>query len=618
MVIEIGQEPSMDRQLFEPVMTLHALRDNRYRHPANALAELIDNSIDARANKVEVLVQETQQRVNQRQRWRISQLAVIDNGRGMSAATLIQALRFGGRQAPNSIQKIGKYGMGLPTSSVSQCKRLDVWSWEKGLDSPHHSYIDVDAIETRKQIEVPLPDDQPIPMEWLDLANLSSEELNQGTLVVWSNIDRITSQTATIFKQVEQEIGRIYRQHIIEGELKIRMASKRAEEIGPYYDKEVRPNDPMYLMKNSSTPDPWHEEPMFTLYRQRTFPVTCEGREELVDVVYSISKPEALGEHRKDLPGNREYGRHARQNMGISVVRENREILLENFFIRDPGGGALPMNRWWGCEVSFTSGCDDLFGLDHNKQMVSHFSRAARDLSSSDLDTQAVLDDLEVGEDYVYEIVADIRNTTRAMMREINRMFSQRPTKSSFSPNSGPLAVEEEAVQVTTSVTKSLIEDEETVSTDTDKQRKEMSEGERTREISDYLETQGIDAPEAELQATQSIQNDDWYRFIPGELTGNQMFSVASRGGILNVSLNVHHPMYEFVNIIEKETEENQNPVARRAAVAIIAMILSWARMEDEIERNDKRLEFQDIATNWGRMMSKVLQILNNDVKDTG
>ena len=55
---------------------------------------------------------------------------MIDNGHGMSADTLVQALRFGGRQQSQSVQQIGKYGMGLPTASVSQCKRLDVWTWD--------------------------------------------------------------------------------------------------------------------------------------------------------------------------------------------------------------------------------------------------------------------------------------------------------------------------------------------------------------------------------------------------------------------------------------------------------------------------------------------------------
>ena len=49
------------------------------------------------------------------------------------------------------------------------------------------------------------------------------------------------------------------------------------------------------------------------------------------------------------------------------------------------------MNRWWGCEVRFGSGCDDLFGVDHNKQVVVAFSNAAKELLNSEGDTQDIL-----------------------------------------------------------------------------------------------------------------------------------------------------------------------------------------------------------------------------------
>ena len=75
------------------------MRDSRYRHPANALAELIDNSIDARARRVDLLVKETEKLVNTRKRWRIDQIAVFDNGHGMSSQTLTQALAV--RQTPS-------------------------------------------------------------------------------------------------------------------------------------------------------------------------------------------------------------------------------------------------------------------------------------------------------------------------------------------------------------------------------------------------------------------------------------------------------------------------------------------------------------------------------------
>ena len=78
-----------ERALFLPSMTVQAMRDSRYRHPALAVAELIDNSIDARSSQVDILIREHQVQVNQRARWRVAQLAVIDNGHGMSADTLV-------------------------------------------------------------------------------------------------------------------------------------------------------------------------------------------------------------------------------------------------------------------------------------------------------------------------------------------------------------------------------------------------------------------------------------------------------------------------------------------------------------------------------------------------
>ena len=42
-------------------------------------------------------------------------------------------------------------------------------------------------------------------------------------------------------------------------------------------------------------------------------------------------------------------------------------------------------------------------------------------------------------------------------------------------------------------------------------------------------------------------------------------------------------------------------------------MLLSWGRMEDDIERDDIRLQVQDRAIHWGRMVSGVLSDLNVD-----
>ena len=174
-------------------------------------------------------------------------------------------------------------------------------------------FIDIEEIGAGNQQEVPEPDSRPIPEQWLDMVSSSTLNREHGTLVVWSEPDRIVAQSRTIFDQVEEQVGRIYRRYLDEDELTIRMASFRHGEPGPQIDRVVRPNDPLYLMEDSSTPEPWDATPMFRPYTTKEFTLNVDGREESVEVVYSIAKQEALGERKGDLPGNREYGRHARK-----------------------------------------------------------------------------------------------------------------------------------------------------------------------------------------------------------------------------------------------------------------------------------------------------------------
>ena len=338
-----------------------------------------------------------------------------------------------------------------------------------------------------------------------------------------------------------------------------------------------------------------------------------DGREESVEVVYSIAKKEVLGERMGDKPGLRDYGRHARNNLGISVVREGREILLQHYFDVGGGGGSKPQNRWWGCEVRFGSGCDDLFGVDHNKQMASYFSRAMRDIESEGQGgRQEALDDLGVGKNDIYEIAAHIRGTVKSMMGEIDRMFSARPGRDvRLGPDTEGRSVKEVAARLTKDVTRSSIESHRLKQTQTDRDRTELDTDERTTRLASHLEHQGLSESEAQQEAARIVQNDDWFNIIPYPLSGSQMFSFGSSGGVLNMTLNIQHPIYEFLQVIETAAAESGNEVAATAAVGILAMLLSWGRMEEDIEADHIRQEVQDRALYWGRMVSGVLGDLN-------
>ncbi len=76
-------------------LAVEAMRDNGYKNAAYAVAELMDNSIQAGANTVQLLCCETQEQLAQRVRRRIHQVAVLDDGSGMDGSVLRQALQFG-------------------------------------------------------------------------------------------------------------------------------------------------------------------------------------------------------------------------------------------------------------------------------------------------------------------------------------------------------------------------------------------------------------------------------------------------------------------------------------------------------------------------------------------
>jgi len=80
-----------DRSLFPASFTIRALRDSRYHNTAYAIAELIDNSIEADALQIELLCMEQPHRVTSQMRRLVSAIAVLDNGVGMDLRTLLDA-----------------------------------------------------------------------------------------------------------------------------------------------------------------------------------------------------------------------------------------------------------------------------------------------------------------------------------------------------------------------------------------------------------------------------------------------------------------------------------------------------------------------------------------------
>ena len=618
MVERPAELTDADRNLFPSNFTLRALRDSRYHNTAYAIAELIDNSIEAGAEQIDLLCMEHRQVVTERERSRVSQLAVLDNGTGMDVMTLLEALKFGGGTRHDAQRGIGKYGMGLPTSSMSQCKRVDVWTWQNGLGSVWHSSLDADAIAQGDHL-VPIPDQvTPIPESWRSAGNDAIFAKRTGTLVVWSKLDKIQWRTgSTIIDNTSREIGRIHRHFIDEEIVKIRAASFHENRPRTFdYEKYVVANDPLYLMSLTSTPEPWDKKPMFTLWgQQRDYELTVGGKESTIVVKYSIVKPEALQTDRATQnPGDTDRGRHARHNIGVSVVREDREIILEDAFLREGGSADNPQNRWWGCEVFFRRDCDELFGVDHNKQMAANFTQAARTLARDDRPNQVILDELGLEEDPIYEIVGDIRDQTRSMMRQIRLMFEQRRggNDGSYGRHASRRNPENQAAQTATDADREAIASGEETPTDTDRDREHISPEDRMAGLAEQFIESGHAEREAQQLATMLVQENLSYQFIPVQLDGSQMFRMRTNQGIIQVQLNTDHSVYDLLKHIEGRLDEDgdENDPAYQSIVAIRLLLSSWARMEDQTESRQERTRIQNIAIDWGRQVDKVISRL--------
>jgi hypothetical protein len=91
----------------------------------SAVADIIDNSITAKASSVRIIFNED---------GASSWISIADDGCGMDEATLRNAMTFGCIDPvdPRDPDDLGRFGLGLKTASLSQCRRLTVLTRQEG------------------------------------------------------------------------------------------------------------------------------------------------------------------------------------------------------------------------------------------------------------------------------------------------------------------------------------------------------------------------------------------------------------------------------------------------------------------------------------------------------
>lgn len=185
---------------------IRSLRDMGYDF-ASAVADLVDNSIEARATLIAIDVE-----FDGDESW----VRITDNGRGMTSSQLREAMRYGAERQYEK-EDLGKFGLGLKTASLSQCQRLSVAS----RVSPNHADIsaycwDIAHIEKTNRWEI-------LALERNGLGPAIREPLREttGTVVLWQRLDRILGykhpygetarkKLSVMCREVEQHLAMVF------------------------------------------------------------------------------------------------------------------------------------------------------------------------------------------------------------------------------------------------------------------------------------------------------------------------------------------------------------------------------------------------------------------------
>ncbi len=314
---------------------INAIRDSGYKSTAAALAELVDNSLEAGAKHISIEI-----RPGQGSELRPT-ITVVDDGCGMPPSVLRLALQFGGSTRFNSRAGAGRYGMGLPCSALSQARRVDLYSWQTP-STVWWAYLDATAIANCALLEVPRP-------KVLGRRSPFQTKTTSGTIVVLSDCDRLDlSSDAESNVALKRSLGRIFRRAISRG-TSLAVNGETIPQI-----------DPLFLGEGASPiRGQLYGDVMKFLVR------SSGGEPSMVKVRFSELPVKKL----YTLSNNEKAGQGITKGAGVSVVRAGREVDYGWFFM----GSKRKENYddWWRCEVEFEPLLDEWFGLTHTKQRVN-------------------------------------------------------------------------------------------------------------------------------------------------------------------------------------------------------------------------------------------------------
>lgn len=310
-----------------------------------AIADVIDNCVSAYAQNIRLLFPTDP----------MSALAVgiLDDGIGMSDGTLFEAMRYGSSAAEleRSADDLGRYGLGMKSASLSQCRKLTVISKSEKGNCIAFCW-DYNFIKAKKTWDL-------IEYNASEIKNLPYyEKLNSqasGTLVIWEDFDVLAkSSDGQVFETLNELKETVYNSVAL---IFHRYLSRANNPISIYLNNQkVKPQDP-FLESHKKT----------TTKKERSIAIKDSNGVERQIKVKPFILPFAtdLKESDKKLLGGIE---NLRAKQGFYVYRNNRLIIWGTWFGMKPRAELTKNAR---IRVDIPNSLDDIWSIDIKKQNAS-------------------------------------------------------------------------------------------------------------------------------------------------------------------------------------------------------------------------------------------------------
>ena len=626
----------MNDHIVPPDQMLESMKTGPYKTTAHAVAELIDNSADARAREIGVVL------VVSGSRRQPHTIAVLDNGDGMSHDVLKHCLQWGyhGERKEtgnvNTRKRLGKFGVGLVAASFSQCSDVQVLSWQNDEASSGTSVTSTRlslVADSELLLNNVLPEPQPCALPtWASRAfegmPTPLSAIPHGTLVIWRDVGT-RNWAQTLQKQLVDLSGRIHRQFIQFNALRI-VVNVYNDDVSEVETREASPVDPTFLSNwPAEELTKWGFKGDTTLFQPYTGHIGDTGKDaaghhqgRIINVPHDAPDGQELGIYiltasyrseraAKDAtlskqfqnPGDAPYGKLANRLKGVSVLREGREIDLDPRWLRPD----KTVDRWLSVSIDFASSLDSIFGVSHDKQQV----RDLADLASRSLDElNEEIADLrksrsEDDSDYLERLLVawNIRDQLQKMQRLVRLQMTATRSDPDGSPTTDPtVASTPELVDIGGRMLKGGREipmdtkvpsDDPTVTIDA--YEESMSGAQRAKDVR---------PAEVEAHGLKLDYARDPYA-SPAE-----MFHIKV-GNHMVVHFHEQHPLSDAMVRLLAPREEDSPPTIQDALRVVRGLVASYARVMAEADRHDDR-ESQELRRSLLTWSSKARAIFKD------